>query len=162
MLHYHLAKRLAKLGKNKDKTVYTAQAVTLGTLSYEEFCKEVADGSTVDVADVKAVLSRLHTVISRLISRGFSVEVGELGNFRPSFGSLEVLDAATFDPKLHIKRPHIVFTPRVSFRDSIRSVGFEYTELTPRAARAKATKPEASSPSESETAHSDREHKESL
>lgn len=160
MLHYHLISRTAKLGKNKDKTVYQAQALTLGTVPYEDFCREVADGSTVDVADVKAVLSRLHTVISRNISRGFAVEVGELGNFRPIFGSVEVLDKAIFEPKLHIKRPHIVFTPRVSFRDSIRSVGFEYTELTPRAARAKATKPDTSAPAESE--HSDKAHKESL
>lgn len=122
MLQYHLSSREAKLGKNQGKTVYYAQAVTRGTLPFEAFCREVAEGSTVDVADVKAVLSRLHTVIIRNISRGFSVEVGELGNFRPTFGSAEVLDPKTFDVLQHVRNPKITFRPRVGFIQGFRTL----------------------------------------
>lgn len=138
MLQYHLSGYLSKVGKNKGKTVYAARAVTRGVLPFDDFCREVADGSTVDVADVKAVLSRLHTVITRAVERGFSVEVGELGNFRPSFGSIEVLDAATFSPQEHIRRPKILFHPRASFVGGIRAgVGFERVELAPKAKKSK-------------------------
>lgn len=140
MLQYHLNSRIAKLGKNQGKTVFYAQARTRGTITFDLFCREVAEGSTVDVADVKAVLSRLHTVISRNIARGFSVEVGELGNFRPTFGSEEVLDPATFDVTQHVRRPKISFLPRRTFSSSLQAnASFERIAL-PEGAKGKKSK----------------------
>lgn len=149
MLQYHLTSRLAKLGKNQGKTVYYAQAVSRGTLTFETFCREVADGSTVDAADVKAVLSRLHTVITRNIARGFSVEVGELGNFRPTFGSSEVLDPKEFDANLHVRRPKITFSPRRAFATSLQAgATFErIVSTTPKSKKKGTAKPAPSLPS---------------
>lgn len=89
-LKYKLVKRKLNFGAQKGKVVYIAQPVNLGKIGFDDLVKEVSGGSTVDAADVKAVLSRLHTVISRLTERGFSVECGELGTFRASFGSKSV------------------------------------------------------------------------
>lgn len=148
MLQYHLSPRISTLGKNKGKTVYSVQAVTRGVVSFDSFCQEVADGSTVDVADVKAVLSRLHTVITRNVQRGFSVEVGELGNFRPSFGSVEVTDPATFTVAEHIKRPKIIFSPRPAFQNSLRAVAqFERVTVVPKEKKAKKAVQPAPAPS---------------
>ena len=123
MLQYHLSSRTTKVGKNKGKTVYYAQYRTRGLIPFDVFCREVAD--------VKAVLSRLHTVITRNIERGFSVEVGELGNFRPTFGSAEVLDPKDFDITKHVRSPKITFRPRPVFAQSLRAnIGFERVELS--------------------------------
>ena len=129
MLLYKLILQEARLGKNKGKKIYKAQPITRGKVSFDAFCREVSDGSTVDVADVKAVLSRLHTVISRNLDRGFSVEVGELGTFRPSFGSVEVLNEKEFDVLKHIRKPRIIFHPRVAFASSLESAHFERINL---------------------------------
>ncbi|WP_455107141.1 HU family DNA-binding protein [Porphyromonas sp.] len=129
MLQYHLIKQTSKVGKNKGKTIYRAQSVTRGKVSFDAFCREVSDGSTVDVADVKAVLSRLHTVITRNLERGFSVEVGELGTFRPSFGSVEVLEEKEFDVLKHIRKPRVLFHPRVAFASSLQGVHYERINL---------------------------------
>lgn len=146
MLQYHLVNREAKVGKNKGKKIYYAQAVTRGVVSFDSFCREVADGSTVDVADVKAVLSRLHTVITRNVERGFSVEVGELGNFRPSFGSVEVTDPATFTVAEHIRRPKIIFQPRPAFVNGLRTTAqFERVEVA--ASRGRSARPKGATPS---------------
>ena len=129
-LKYKLVKRKLNIGAQKGKEVYIAQAVNLGKIGFEDFVKEMSDGSTVDAADVKAVLSRLHTVISRLTERGFSVECGELGTFRASFGSKSVENAKSFNVS-DIRPAKIIFTPKPAFKNSLRSVGFE--EFTPNA-----------------------------
>ncbi|WP_080734787.1 HU family DNA-binding protein [Porphyromonas gulae] len=123
-LKYKIAARKLNIGSQKGKTAYIAQPVNLGRISFEDFVKEVADGSTVDAADVKAVLSRLHVVIERLTARSFSVECGELGTFRPSFGSKSVEKPEDF--KVSMIRPaKILFTPKPAFKNSLRSTGFE-------------------------------------
>lgn len=129
MLLYKLISQEAKLGKNKGKKVFRAQGVLRGKVSFDAFCREVSDGSTVDAADVKAVLSRLHTVITRNLERGFSVEVGELGTFRPSFGSVEVLEEKEFDVLKHVRKPRVLFHPRVAFASSLEGVHFERINL---------------------------------
>ena len=123
-LKYKIAKRTLRLGGKNPREVYLAQPVIIGKISTEEFIKEVSDGSTVDPADVKAVLSRIHTVISRLTARGLSVECGELGTFRPSFGSKSFATPKEVTSSA-IRPAKIVFTPKPAFKDSLRSSGFE-------------------------------------
>nr|WP_235314716.1 HU family DNA-binding protein [Porphyromonas gulae] len=113
-LKYKIATRKLNIGSQKGKTVYIAQPVNLGRISFEDFVKVVADGSTVDAADVKAVLSRLHVVIERLTARSFSVECGELGTFRPSFGSKSVEKPEDF--KVSMIRPANSFHTQARFQ----------------------------------------------
>lgn len=124
VLQYHIVSRTQKFGKYKDQKVYSAQPINHGKISFEDFCKELADGSTVDQADVKAVLSRIAVVVPRLVERGYSVDAGDLGTFRASFGSKQVLTEEDFKTEL-ISRPRVVFTPRVAFKNSLRGVSFE-------------------------------------
>lgn len=123
-LKYKLVKRKLNFGAQKGKVVYIAQPVNLGKIGFDDLVKEVSGGSTVDAADVKAVLSRLHTVISRLTERGFSVECGELGTFRASFGSKSVENNKAFKVS-DIRPAKIIFTPKPAFKNSLRSSGFE-------------------------------------
>lgn len=123
-LKFKLVERKTTLGKNAGKKLITAQPIIHGKVSFSDFCKELADGSTVDAADVKAVLSRLATVITRNLERGMSVDCGDLGTFRPAFGSKGVLSMDEFKTEL-ISRPRVVFTPRVAFKNALHGVGFE-------------------------------------
>ena len=150
MLQFSLNKQVARLGKNKDKVVYHAVPVSRGKISFDDFCRELADGSTVDAADVKAVLSRMHTVITRLCSRGMIVDCGELGNFRPSFSSAEVLTLEEFSVEKHMRPAKLIYTPRVAFKQSLRSIGFERTEAAPESkpkGKAKPSAPKEETPS---------------
>lgn len=121
---YNLHRREMKVGKHQGKQVYLAKPVLTARVSFDHLCKQLADGSTVDAADVKAVLSRMATVISRNLEMGMSVDCGELGLFRPSFGSKGVEAEDEFNASL-ITPARVVFTPRKAFKNSLRGVGYE-------------------------------------
>lgn len=123
-LRYKLTPQLLKVGQFKDKKAYVAKPVLGSKISFEQFVELVADDSTVGKADVYAVLTRVATTISRLARMGHSVDCGELGTFRPSFGSKAVENEKDFKVEM-LREPRIIFTPRVSFKNSLRGVGFE-------------------------------------
>ncbi len=111
-----------KLGK-KDQVYYYAQTVLGQKVSFDELCEELADGSTVGVADVKAVVSRMATVISRNLKRSCAVDCGDLGTFRPSVRSKAVENEEDFD--LHLmKHPAVIFTPKPDFKNSLIGSSF--------------------------------------
>lgn len=139
-LHFHLVQRTSNIGKNAGKKVFTAQPIIHRKLSFTDLCKQLADGSTVDEADIKAVLSRLSKVIVRNLELGMSVDCGDLGTFRAAFGSKGVLQEKDFNTSL-ISKPRVVFTPRVAFKNALHGVGFERTSSP-----AKAKAPQAGEP----------------
>ncbi len=87
------------------------------------FCEELADGSTVDVSDVKAVVNRLAIVISRDMKRSCAVDCGDLGIFRPSVRSKSVEKKEDFDVNL-MKHPAVIFTPKPNFKNSLIGSSF--------------------------------------
>ena len=85
---YRLIER-KNLGNDKTETPKKqyAQVVYGDLVEFETFLEEVADGSGVGSAQVKAVLDRINIVLKRNLSQGRRVNVGELGNFRFGVGS---------------------------------------------------------------------------
>jgi len=51
-LKYKLVKRKLNIGAQKGKEVYIAQPVNLGKIGFEDFVKEMSDGSTVDIGHI--------------------------------------------------------------------------------------------------------------
>lgn len=125
-LKYRLVEQKMTLGTMQGKNVVMARPVLTGKMTFKRFCAEIADGSTVDSADVKAVLDRMVTVLKRRMEEGYSVDAGELGTFRPTFGSQAVLTTAEFSVIKHIRKPRIIFTPRRDFKDL---TGISYTRV---------------------------------
>lgn len=114
--------------KAKDNTIknaYVGLVAPSGKVSFKEFCKDLADGSTVDTADVKAVIDRMSRVIRRYAEKGFSVDCGELGIFSVSLKSRHADTAQDFTAD-NIKKATINFRPRRTFVDlALDNVEFE-------------------------------------
>ncbi len=124
MLHYKVLKRKANVGKNKGKTVQQGYAVISGNVTFDRLCEALSKGSTVGKADVKAVLSQMSEKIAEFLDLGMSVDCGELGIFRPSFGSKQIPETEKFTIE-HLKKPKVVFTPRKEFKYCLRDAQFE-------------------------------------
>lgn len=118
---YRLIER-KNLGNDKTETPKKqyAQVVYGDLVEFETFLEEVADGSGVGSAQVKAVLDRINIVLKRNLSQGRRVNVGELGNFRFGVGSTGAATTEEFSNNL-IKEPKVVFSPGKALRVSKNS-----------------------------------------
>ncbi len=116
MLKYKVVEREAKLGKYEGQRVQQAQQVLTGNVTFQQLCRALSSGSTVCEADVKAVLSQLADKVSEYLDLGMSVDCGELGKFRPTFGSRQVPVGEKFRNE-DIKSPKITFVPRQKFKE---------------------------------------------
>lgn len=110
-LKFRLIERTMKIGKNAGKKLVYAQQVTGGKLSFEKLCDIIADGSTVSSADVKAVFDRLQRVFERYLADGYIIDCGELGSFRPSFGSKGVEQVTDFKQLKHLRKARVRYLP---------------------------------------------------
>ena len=108
---YRLIER-KNLGNDKTETPKKqyAQVIYGDLVEFETFLEEVADGSGVGSAQVKAVLDRINIVLKRNLAQGRRVNVGELGNFRFGVGSTGTPTTEEFTTSL-IKEPKVVFSP---------------------------------------------------
>ncbi len=123
MLNYKIANRELPTKDGKIKKYFFARTVISNQISFEEFCEELADGSTVGKADIMAVISRMTTVIARHLDRGNSVDCGALGKFRPSVRSHSVENEKDFRAEL-MKTPSVIFTPRKEFKECLHNSSF--------------------------------------
>lgn len=126
MLKFRIVSRKVLAGEHKGETHYFAAPTDMGRISYRDFVEEVAEGSTVDPADVKAVIDRMTRVIYKRAMEGCIVDAGELGIFRPTFGSKGVPEKEKADYRL-IKRPRIRYTFRQTL-GSLRNARFEQVD----------------------------------
>ena len=126
---YRLIER-KNLGNDKTETPKKqyAQVVYGDLVEFETFLEEVADGSGVGSAQVKAVLDRINIVLKRNLSQGRRVNVGELGNFRFGVGSTGAATTEEFSNNL-IKEPKVVFSPGKPLRVSKNLAVFEKAKL---------------------------------
>ena len=133
-IKFRIFKRIVQLGKDKGKTKIFAQSVTTKKITFKRFCEEVADGSTVDSADVKAVFDRMVKVLKRHMADGEAVDCGELGTFTPTFGSIGIDEKETFVASKHIKSPKVSFRAKPDFKD-LSCVSFDRISEEEEAAR---------------------------
>ena len=114
-----------KLVKRKDftkdapegATKFYAQLVNNGTVSFDELCESIAEETALTSADVKSCLDRLPRQIARHVKEGRTVQVGELGTFRPTVGSKGADTEEAFDATTMMKRPSVSFLPGKVIQD---------------------------------------------
>ncbi len=124
-LMYKLVERKnLKKGVPENSTQFYAQSVSTGKVELDEICSEISDSSTVNSADVKAVLDRLNFVLDKHMRAGRIVQLGEMGNFRFSLGSKGADSEDQFDASL-IRTPRIVFAPGSKLRTARKSASYE-------------------------------------
>ncbi len=124
MLKYKVVEQTARLGKYSGKQVQVAQQVLGGQISFRQLCERLAKDTTVGQADIRAVLYQLADVVSEYMDLGMSVDCGELGKFRPTFGSKQVPVGKEFHAA-DIKKVRITFVPRTLFKEFQFRANFE-------------------------------------
>ena len=87
--------------------VASARLVNLQSLSFDQFCEYVAEGSTVTAADVSAVMKRLETVLPLVLCLNAKVQASPYGlTFRPAVkGSIT---QSELKKKLEVKKADLL------------------------------------------------------
>ncbi len=128
MLKFRVVEKTPTLGKYKGQKVQQAQQVLSGNVSFRQLCERLSKDTTVGQADIRAVLYQLADVVSEYMDLGMSVDCGELGKFRPTFGSKQVPVGEEFRA-IDIKKPRITFVPRSLFKEFQYRASFERVSL---------------------------------
>ena len=116
-MDYSLNKRKVNIGPKKGKEVFVASPVCQKQrISFDKLCERMAEDSTVGDADVAAVFYKFRKVLNEYCSKGYIVDGGPLGTFRPTFSSKAVEKEADFKPSECISKTQILFTPTPDFR----------------------------------------------
>ncbi len=124
MLKYKVVEKKAILGKYANQQVQVAQQVLTGQVSFRQLCERLAKDTTVGQADIRAVLYQLADVVAEYMDLGMSVDCGELGKFRPTYGSRQVPMGEKFRAQ-DLKSPKITFVPRDKFKQFKLRAQFE-------------------------------------
>ncbi len=104
------------MGKYANQQVQVAQQVLTGQVTFRQLCERLSKDTTVGQADIRAVLYQLADVVAEYMDLGMSVDCGELGKFRPTYGSRQVPMGEKFTHEA-LKSPKITFVPRQKFKE---------------------------------------------
>ena len=115
--NYEVKKRVFGFDKTKTEK-YVAQMKTLGMVEFGDLCDEVTKIGMAPRGVVKMVLDGLIDTLNININKGFSVQLGDLGCFRPG------LNAKSQDKEEDVKsdtvyRRRIIFTPGQYFKEML-------------------------------------------
>ncbi|MBV3842406.1 DNA-binding protein [Bacteroides eggerthii] len=131
-LNYEVKKRVFGFDKTKTEK-YVAQLKTLGMVEFEDLCDEVTKVGMAPRGVVKMVLDGLIDTLNMNINKGFSVQLGDFGCFRPG------LNAKSQDKEEDVKsdtvyRRKIIFTPGQQFKEmltraSVTRAGWDNSEV---------------------------------
>lgn len=115
--NYEVKKRVFGFDKTKTEK-YVAQMKTLGMLGFTDLCDEVTKIGMAPRGVVKMVLDGLIDTLNININKGFSVQLGDFGCFRPGINakSQDTEEKVKADTVYHRK---IIFTPGLYFRDML-------------------------------------------
>lgn len=119
-LNYEVKKRVFGFDKTKTEK-YVAQLKTLGTVEFGDLCNEVTKVGMAPRGVVKMVLDGLIDTLNMNINKGFSVQLGDFGCFRPG------INAKSQDKEEDVKsdtvyRRKIIFTPGQQFKEMLTRV----------------------------------------
>ena len=131
-LNYEVKKRVFGFDKTKTEK-YVAQLKTLGMVGFGDLCDEVTKVGMAPRGVGKMVLDGLIDTLNMNINKGFSVQLGDFGCFRPG------LNAKSQDKEEDVKsdtvyRRKIIFTPGQQFKEmltraSVTRAGWDNSEV---------------------------------
>ena len=131
-LNYEVKKRVFGFDKTKTEK-YVDQLKTLGMVEFGDLCDEVTKVGMAPRGVVKMVLDGLIDTLNMNINKGFSVQLGDFGCFRPG------LNAKSQDKEEDVKsdtgyRRKIIFTPGQQFKEmltraSVTRAGWDNSEV---------------------------------
>lgn len=103
---------------------YYASSVTNNTIGIEELTTEIAKLSTVNGADISAVLYGIVEVLPQLLSKGNSIQLGDLGYFRVGISS-KPSDTEEEVNATNIRRSKVLFRPGRKIGTMLKALTFK-------------------------------------
>lgn len=103
---------------------YYATAVVNETIGIEELTPEIAKLSTVNGADISAVLYGIVEVLPQLLAKGNSIQLGDLGYFRVGISS-EPSDTEEEVSAGNIRRSRVLFRPGKKIGSMLKTLSFK-------------------------------------
>jgi predicted histone-like DNA-binding protein len=110
--------------QDRTKAKWYASPVNDGKITKTDLAKEIVTISALSRGDVSSVIENLLEILPKYLLMGKSVNLGELGTLRVSFGSEGVDDVKDFSTK-KISGVKIVFTPGVELKKQLGDIHFE-------------------------------------
>lgn len=121
---------IQEVGNPQDATAakkFYARPISSGEITLENLVSDISHASSVNEADVMAVLYSLVREIPRNIARGYIVRLGDLGSFRLGTSSLGS-DTAEDVTGTNIHRKRVLFQNGKRIKKAIADVAFRKNE----------------------------------
>ena len=103
---------------------FYANSIADGEVSLRNFSKEIAQTSSISESDVYATLIDLAKMLSKHLSDGKIVRLGDFGSFQISISS-EGMDVMNKVNSASIKSAKILFRPGLDLRDTLATLKYE-------------------------------------
>lgn len=125
---FKFAKKKKNPSNPQGESEWHAIPVTTNRLTTRSLCKVVTRNTTTAPTEAETTFNLVCDGIVHELQQGSSVQLGELGWLRLSFGSEGVEDLTKFDPQSMIKNVKIIFTPSKTLMADIRN-GLEFENV---------------------------------
>ena len=124
MIEFEVRSKKMAIGKSKGKTVYYAYPKSTQKLTNRMVVKRIVRDTSLSAGDVSSALFSLSSIIRDALLMGASIDLADLGSFRILVSSkmIEKENEVTADT---LKKPRIVFTPKMPMREAAQSVELE-------------------------------------
>lgn len=103
---------------------FYANSIADGEVSLRNLIKEIAQTSSISESDVYATLIDLAKMLSKHLSDGKIVRLGDFGSFQISISS-EGMDVMNKVNSASIKSAKILFRPGLDLRDTLATLKYE-------------------------------------
>ncbi|MBW1617301.1 MAG: HU family DNA-binding protein [Empedobacter falsenii] len=103
---------------------FYANSIADGEVSLRNLSKEIAQTSSISESDVYATLIDLAKMLSKHLSDGKIVRLGDFGSFQISISS-EGMDVMNKVNSASIKSAKILFRPGLDLRDTLATLKYE-------------------------------------
>ena len=114
-----------------DKTnteKFVAQTKVLGLVKFDKLCEEVQKVSMAPRGVVKMVIDGLIDTLNMDLDKGYSVQLGDFGCFRPGLNAKSQAGAGDVDANT-VYRRKIIFYPGSYFKDMLGKASVERLEF---------------------------------
>lgn len=98
---------------------FFAQISNNGIISFDELCASIAEESALTSADVKGVLDRAFRLLAANIGAGRTVQMGDLGSFRPAISSAGAPTAEAFDATVMMRPMRLTYLPSRALKKAV-------------------------------------------
>ena len=116
-------------GFDKTKTEkFVAQAKVLGMVEFKTLCEEVQKVSMAPRGVVKMVIDGLIDTLNMDLDKGYSVQLGDFGCFRPGLNAKSQTGVKDVDANT-VYRRKIIFSSGSYFKEMLNKVPVERLEL---------------------------------